>query len=164
MAYIELNQVSKRFGAVTAVDSMNLQIAQGECLAMLGPSGCGKTTTLRMLAGLEAPTVAKVLKPLAQAGLVEGFRGATGGYRLARPATRITLVDIVEALEGPLGMTECSVHAGACGIESSCGVRASTTGATTPVASMSMTTAREPAVFAWSAMPAVRPRRLKLIA
>ena len=75
-------------------------------------------------AGLEAPTVAKVLKPLAQAGLVEGFRGASGGYRLARGADRITLVDIVEAMEGPLGMTECSVHAGACGIESSCGVRA----------------------------------------
>ena len=37
-------------------------------------------------AGLEAPTVAKVLKPLAQAGLVEGFRGANGGYRLARDA------------------------------------------------------------------------------
>ena len=53
MAYIELNQVSKRFGAVTAVDSMNLQIAQGECMAMLGPSGCGKTTTLRMVAGFE---------------------------------------------------------------------------------------------------------------
>ena len=75
-------------------------------------------------AGLEAPTVAKVLKPPAQAGLVEGFRGASGGHRLARPAARITLVDIVEALEGPLGMTECSVHAGQCGIEDSCGVRA----------------------------------------
>ena len=75
-------------------------------------------------AGLEIPTVAKVLKPLAQAGLVEGFRGATGGYRLARDARLINLVDIVEAMEGPLGMTECSVHVGACGIESSCGVRA----------------------------------------
>ena len=75
-------------------------------------------------AGLEAPTVAKVLKPLAQAGLVEGFRGANGGYRLARDAATITLVDIVEAMEGPLGMTECSVHAGQCGIEDSCGVRA----------------------------------------
>ena len=75
-------------------------------------------------AGLEIPTVAKVLKPLAQAGLVEGFRGASGGYRLARRAGDVTLVDIVEAMEGPLGMTECSVHAGACGIESSCGVRA----------------------------------------
>ncbi len=75
-------------------------------------------------AGLEVPTVAKVLKPLAQAGLVAGFRGSHGGYRLARPATAISLVEIVEAIEGPLGMTECSVHAGACGIEHSCGVRA----------------------------------------
>lgn len=75
-------------------------------------------------AGLEMPTVAKVLKPLAQAGLVEGFRGTNGGYRLLRPAGVINLVEIVEAMEGPLGMTECSVHAGACGIEQSCGVRA----------------------------------------
>ena len=75
-------------------------------------------------AGLELPTVAKLLKPLAQAGLVEGFRGTNGGYRLARAAGQISLVEIVEAMEGPLGMTECSVHAGACGIEHSCGVRA----------------------------------------
>ncbi len=75
-------------------------------------------------AGLEAPTVAKVLKPLAAAGLVEGFRGANGGYKLARDPAAISLVEIVEAMEGPLGMTECSVHAGQCGIESSCGVRA----------------------------------------
>ena len=75
-------------------------------------------------AGLEAPTVAKVLKPLAAAGLVAGFRGANGGYRLARTAADINLVEIVEAMEGPLAMTECSVHDGQCGIEASCGVRA----------------------------------------
>ncbi|HSD16458.1 MAG TPA: SUF system Fe-S cluster assembly regulator [Thermomonas sp.] len=75
-------------------------------------------------AGLEAPTVAKVLKPLAQAGLVESFRGANGGYRLARDPSAISLVEIVEAMEGPLGMTECSLHDGHCGIEQSCGVRA----------------------------------------
>jgi len=75
-------------------------------------------------AGLEVPTVAKLLKPLAQAGLVAGFRGSNGGYRLARAAAGISLVEIVEAMEGPLGMTECSLHAGACGIEHSCGVRA----------------------------------------
>ena len=74
--------------------------------------------------GLEIPTVAKVLRPLAQAALVEGFRGAGGGYRLARDAASISLVEIVEAMEGPLGMTECSLHDGACGIEQSCGVRA----------------------------------------
>ena len=51
-------------------------------------------TELAERAGLEAPTVAKVLKPLAQAGLVEGFRGAHGGYRLARAASEISLVDV----------------------------------------------------------------------
>ena len=53
MAYIDLNQVTKRFGKVVAVDNLNLQINKGECVAMLGPSGCGKTTTLRMVAGFE---------------------------------------------------------------------------------------------------------------
>jgi FeS assembly SUF system regulator len=88
------------------------------------PDVVASATGLAERAGLEAPTVAKLLKPLAQAGLVEAFRGANGGYRLARPAEAISLFEIVEAMEGPLGMTECSVHAGSCGIEDSCGVRA----------------------------------------
>jgi FeS assembly SUF system regulator len=88
------------------------------------PAAVLSASELAERAGLEAPTVAKVLKPLAQAGLVEGFRGANGGYRLARDAAAISLVEIVEAMEGPLAMTECSVHAGQCGIEDSCGVRA----------------------------------------
>lgn len=75
-------------------------------------------------AGLEVTTVSKLLKPLAQAGLVDSFRGANGGYRLAREADAIGLIEIVEAMEGPLAMTECSVHGGQCGIEKSCGVRA----------------------------------------
>ncbi|MDX1550952.1 MAG: SUF system Fe-S cluster assembly regulator [Lysobacter spongiicola] len=75
-------------------------------------------------AGLETPTVSKLLKPLAQAGLVEGFRGANGGYKLARAADAIGLIEIVEAMEGPLAMTECSIHTGNCAIEGQCGVRA----------------------------------------
>lgn len=73
---------------------------------------------------LEPPTVAKVLKPLAQAGLVDGFRGAGGGYRLARAASKVSLKAIVEAMEGPLGMTECAVHTGQCDLESHCQARA----------------------------------------
>ncbi len=88
------------------------------------PDDVLSATGLAEQAGLEVPTVAKVLKPLAQAGLVEAFRGVNGGYRLARDADAISLIDIVEAIEGPLGMTQCSVHAGRCGIEHSCGVRA----------------------------------------
>ena len=88
------------------------------------PGGVLSAAELAEQSGLEIPTVAKVLRPLAQAALVEGFRGAGGGYRLARDAAAISLVEIVEAMEGPLGMTECSLHDGACGIEQSCGVRA----------------------------------------
>ena len=75
-------------------------------------------------AGLEAPTVAKVLKPLAQAGLVEGLRGVHGGYRLSREAADISLIQIVEAMEGPLAMTECSQSESHCGIAHQCGARA----------------------------------------
>lgn len=74
-------------------------------------------------ARLEPPTVAKVLKPLARAGLVESFRGANGGYRLARAARDIPLIDVVEAIEGPLGMTECSGEHSTCEHESHCGVQ-----------------------------------------
>ena len=79
---------------------------------------------LAEIAGLEAPTVSKLLKPLAQAGLVSSQRGVHGGYRLNRAAAEITLVDIVEAMEGPLAMTECSQHDNQCCIAKQCGVRA----------------------------------------
>ena len=88
------------------------------------PGAVLSASELAERAGLETPTVAKVLKPLAQAGLVCATRGASGGYRLARAADAIRLIEIVEALEGPLAMTECSIHSGNCGIEESCGVRA----------------------------------------
>jgi multiple sugar transport system ATP-binding protein len=53
-APVSFEQVAKRFGVVTAVDNLNLDVANGEMLVLLGPSGCGKTTSLRMLAGLES--------------------------------------------------------------------------------------------------------------
>lgn len=87
------------------------------------PDRVHSSAELAELARLEAPTVAKVLKPLAHAGLVESFRGATGGYRLARPAADIPLIAIVEAIEGPLGMTECSGEHSSCEHEPHCGVQ-----------------------------------------
>ncbi|TAA24605.1 SUF system Fe-S cluster assembly regulator [Pseudoxanthomonas winnipegensis] len=81
-------------------------------------------TELAEASGLEATTVSKVLKPLAQAGLVEGLRGVHGGYRLAHAASEISLVQIIEAMEGPLAITECSQHDSQCGIAQRCGVRA----------------------------------------
>ena len=56
MAAIELNGLTKRFGAVTAVDDLTLELGTGTITGLLGPNGAGKTTTLRMLLGLVAPT------------------------------------------------------------------------------------------------------------
>ena len=57
---VEIRQVTKRFGDVTAVDGVSLEICRGELFALLGPSGCGKTTLLRMVGGLETPTAGTV--------------------------------------------------------------------------------------------------------
>ncbi len=56
MAQIELRNLDKRFGSTHVVKDLNLHIADREFLVLLGPSGCGKTTTMRMIAGLEAPS------------------------------------------------------------------------------------------------------------
>jgi multiple sugar transport system ATP-binding protein len=53
VAAVDFSRVTKRFGATTAVDSLDLRIEDGEFLVLLGPSGCGKSTVLRLLAGLE---------------------------------------------------------------------------------------------------------------
>ena len=68
------------------------------------------------------PTVSKLLKVFARAGLVTSFRGAHGGYSLARPADSITAVEIIDAIEGPVAITQCSLDHSHCGIESVCGV------------------------------------------
>lgn len=58
---VRFDKVVKRFGSLTAVDHVSLDIAQGEFFALLGPSGCGKTTLLRMLAGFETPNEGRIL-------------------------------------------------------------------------------------------------------
>ncbi|MBB3527357.1 ABC transporter ATP-binding protein [Rhizobium sp. BK456] len=57
---IQIRNVQKRFGAVTVVNGVSVDIADGEFFVMLGESGCGKTTTLRMVAGLELPTLGSI--------------------------------------------------------------------------------------------------------
>ncbi|HEV2321461.1 MAG TPA: SUF system Fe-S cluster assembly regulator [Gammaproteobacteria bacterium] len=71
---------------------------------------------------LAAPTVSKLLKQFARAGLLNSHRGARGGYTLARPAEDITAVQIIDALEGPVAITQCSMSHSRCGIESVCGI------------------------------------------
>jgi FeS assembly SUF system regulator len=88
-----------------------------------GPAAVLSAQDIGQRAHLELPTVSKLLKQLAHAGLVVSSRGVNGGYRLARAAERITIAQIVTAMEGPIGMTECSAQSGLCGHEPHCGVR-----------------------------------------
>ena len=58
---VELLNVTRRFGDVTAVDDVSLAILRAEFLTLLGPSGCGKTTLLRIIAGFESPDTGRVV-------------------------------------------------------------------------------------------------------
>jgi FeS assembly SUF system regulator len=69
------------------------------------------------------PMASKILKALAKAGLLASHRGVKGGYSLAVAADRISIADVIQALEGPIGITECSYNPGGCEQESSCPVR-----------------------------------------
>ncbi len=71
-----------------------------------------------------APTVAKVLKALAKEGVLASQRGVNGGYRLARPAGDISMLEVIRALEGPISLTACVDGAeGDCNVELLCPVR-----------------------------------------
>jgi len=75
-------------------------------------------------AGLPQPIVSKILKLLTRGRLLESQRGVKGGYCLAHPAARITVAEIIEALEGPISVTECVEEApGECTQEAFCPVR-----------------------------------------
>ena len=69
------------------------------------------------------PTVSKILKILAHEGIVTSSRGAKGGYVLARPAKEISMAQVIDAMEGPIALTECSGTKGLCEQESSCSIR-----------------------------------------
>lgn len=72
--------------------------------------------------GLAAPTVSKLLKLLSKAGLVVSTRGARGGYRLAREPAAISAAEVIDALEGPVSITDCSADDKSCDFESTCNV------------------------------------------
>jgi spermidine/putrescine transport system ATP-binding protein len=78
--FLSLRDVTKRFGRVTAVNSVDLDIEEGELICFLGPSGCGKTTSLRMIAGFEQTTEGDVL--------IEG-RSVVGTPAYRRPVNMV---------------------------------------------------------------------------
>jgi len=80
-------------------------------LSHMGREGEGTLWAASGLAeksGLPMPTAAKVLKLLAKGDLISAQRGATGGYKLARRASEISIAEIIEVMDGPIAITDCS--------------------------------------------------------
>lgn len=86
--------------------------------------GVRNAPALAQATGVAEPTVSKVLKLLAHANLVEGQRGAGGGYRLTRPLAALPVSDVIVAIDGPIALTACVDGAhGSCEAECLCQVR-----------------------------------------
>ena len=80
-------------------------------------------TDLSQDTGVPLPTAQKLMQQLAASGLLVGQRGAGGGYALARPVSKISLADIIEAVEGPFTMTMCSEGRTDCALDAHCRVK-----------------------------------------
>lgn len=95
-------------------------------MTLFAGTGEGRVHSTRDLAAganLPLPTVSKILKALARAGLLRSHRGVKGGYRLARDPAHISVEEIIRALEGPIAITECIDDDSMCEIEGTCPVR-----------------------------------------
>jgi FeS assembly SUF system regulator len=86
------------------------------------PQACLSAPALAERTRIGMPTVSKVLKTLHRHGLVRSTRGQHGGYALARPPVAISAAAILDAIEGPVAVTDCSAGLGHCEIETTCGV------------------------------------------
>jgi FeS assembly SUF system regulator len=98
------------------------KLADYSCLVMstfVDENGLPNATTIAQNLKLGLPTVRKILKLLSAAGILIASRGTLGGYRLARPLHQISLLEIVEAIDGKLGLTDCCVSRG-CQISNEC--------------------------------------------
>ncbi len=84
--------------------------------------GMETTPGIAAATGIPEPTVAKVLKALANAGLVLSHRGARGGYRLAKSLRAIPVADVIAAIDGPIALTSCVDGAMGCESQSLCPV------------------------------------------
>lgn len=105
-----------RIGKLTDYATVILATMAGDPARLLTAGALAERTHIA------APTVAKVLKQLHRAGLVNSARGLRGGYQLARHPDNISAAAILDALEGPFALTQCSAGSGQCGIEHTCSV------------------------------------------
>lgn len=92
-------------------------------LAGLGPGGQASTAKIAVEQKIPATFLAKIVSQLAGAGLVNARRGARGGVVLARPAEAISLLEVVEAIDGPVILNECVADPERCTFSDDCAVR-----------------------------------------
>jgi FeS assembly SUF system regulator len=105
-----------RIGKLTDYATVILATLAGDRERLLNAS------TLAERTHIAAPTVAKLLKQMHRAGLLKSTRGTHGGYQLSRSPDAISAAAILDALEGPIALTDCSVGTGNCCLEHSCQV------------------------------------------
>ena len=87
-----------------------------------GPANLFSAAEIAERTRIGLPTVSKLLKELQRAGLVTSARGPRGGYQLAREPAAISAAAIIDAVDGPVALTECAAHGSHCELEASCGV------------------------------------------
>jgi Rrf2 family protein len=92
-------------------------------LAMHNGFGSCSASDIADIYKMSTPLMAKVLQKLAKSGLVAARHGSTGGYTLARPASAISALDVIRAIEGPLFITSCVTSRGACDVTTTCSIR-----------------------------------------
>lgn len=92
-------------------------------LAAQADRGAASAREIAQQYDIPVELLAKVLQRLVQRGLLASHQGTHGGYRLARPATAISVADVIQAIDGPLTVTACSVEDTDCDQYSSCSVR-----------------------------------------
>ena len=112
-AMIKLNRLTDY--AIVLLTQMGLE----------GKAVCA-ASTLAEKTFLPLPTVSKILKQLAKANIIEAHRGAAGGYMLAKSPNEISVATLIEAMDGPIAITDCagsSDDEGCCNVQATCPVR-----------------------------------------
>lgn len=91
-------------------------------LAMLGQGERASTQEIADRQNIPGPFLAKIISQLSLSGLVTTYRGAGGGVKLARPASQINLLEVIEALDGPVRLNLCAIEPGLCPQDEICPV------------------------------------------
>jgi FeS assembly SUF system regulator len=92
-------------------------------LAMHNGDGSFSASDIAEVYGISIPLLAKVLQKLAKGGLVAARHGSSGGYTLARPAAKISALDVISAVDGPPFITSCVTSHGECDVHTTCSIR-----------------------------------------